>query len=96
MGRAHEKQCIRCLCFDAKKYENLYKILPDGYTINVLKYSTAGYYQNRQQDLTYLIHIKEISFSKDTRFFTSSITHRHYSWTISRTRACSLLYKVNC
>ena len=76
MGRAHKKQWIQCLYFDAQKYKSMHEIPQDGYTINELMNSTAGYFQNRQQDLTYLIHIREISFSKDTRFFTPSYTGR--------------------
>ena len=72
MGRAHEKQWMPMPYFDAKKYINMYKILSDGYTKNEINNSTTSYYNKQQQNLTYLIHIKGISFPKDTKFFTPS------------------------
>ena len=50
----------------------MYKILSDGYTRNEINSSTTSYYNKQQQNLTYLIHIKGISFPKDTKFFTPS------------------------
>ena len=51
----------------------MYKILSDGYTKNEINNSTTSYYNKQQQNLTYLIHIKGISFPKDTKFFTPSM-----------------------
>ena len=72
VGSAHKKAIDTMPYFDAKKYINLCKILSDGYTKNEINNSTTSYYKKQQQNLTYLIHIKGISFSKDTKFFTPS------------------------
>ena len=61
-GQRPQKAMDTMPYFDAKKYKNMYRILPDGYTIDKMKDSTAGYFKNRQQNLTYLIHIRGFHF----------------------------------
>ena len=58
MGSAHKKAIDTMPYFAAKKYKNTYRILPDGYTINTITNSTVDYSKNRQQNPTYLIHIR--------------------------------------
>jgi len=57
VGRAHKKRCLKCLSFDAKKLNRMYKQSDNGYTITRKS--------NRQQEIhkvdNKILHIELLS-----------------------------------